>query len=411
MQRQILVLADDLTGANATAVALANIGRSAALVHDSAALAAPALEASQVLIHPADTRREGPRAQTHTTALLERAMAGGIDLIYLKVDGALRGSVSSQIYGALHAWRPRHPQAVAVLCPADPARGITLEDGVLLVGGVPADEAWASRDGLTPVMTARVSEMLPEARIINVGGNLAERIDMAGSNIVICNASTEAELDEIAAACRKLGERVIPVGSLGLARALHRTLPAPSEESIRVDLPPADPPLIVTTSIHSVSQAQVDEYLAATGATQFIPDAGDLFFEEARARADEELERLASSSTGPLVLRADPSDSAPSSLRGTLARDLAKWMSELALTALASRRFGSIVAVGIDGAKELTSILGITRAQVAQGLAEGVPLTVARDGGYPGLLMATKSGGFGERDLLVQVLRQLDATA
>ncbi|MDO5723272.1 MAG: four-carbon acid sugar kinase family protein [Flaviflexus sp.] len=404
MQRQILVLADDLTGANATAVALAGAGRSAALVHDATVLSDPRVESSEILIVPADTRREGPRAQTHTTALIERACAGGIDTFYLKVDAALRGSVFSQIHGALHAWRPAHPQAIAVVCPADPAHGLTLEDGVLLADGVPADEAWAGRDSLTPATTSQVEEILEGCRVIDVGGNLAERIDMAGSNIVVCNAATENELEQIAAACRTLGERVIPVGSLGLARALHRTLPAPDREPTQPDLPPAHPPLIVTTSIHAVSQAQVDEYLAGREVAQFVPDARDLFSEEGRQRTDRELEQLAAQSTGPLIIRVDPSDLAEGGLRGTLARDFAKWLAELALTALAARPFGSVLAVGIDGARELTSILGITRTQVAQGLAEGVPLTIARDGGHPGLLMATKSGGFGDRELLVRVL-------
>lgn len=409
MQRQILVLADDLTGANATAVALAEAGRSAALVHDSAALAAPHVEDSQVLILPADTRREGPRAQTHTTSLLEQAISGGIEVMYLKVDGALRGSVFSQIHGALHAWRPTHPQAIAVVCPADPEHGFTLEGGVLLAGGVPADEALADRDSLTPATTSHVEEILPGCRVMDVGENLAEQIDMAGSNIVVCNATSNEELEQIAAACLTLGERVIPVGSLGLARALHRNLPAPDRSPARTELPPAHPPLIVTTSIHSVSQAQVDEYLARHEATQFIPEAADLFSEEGRQRTDGELEKLAAASSGPLIIRARPSDLAEGALRGTLARDFAKWLSELALTALAARPFGSVLAVGIDGARELTSILGITRTQVAQALAEGVPLTIARDGGHPGLLMATKSGGFGDRELLVRVLELLSS--
>ena len=142
-------------------------------------------------------------AEQRTYEALQRLMTAGIERIFLKIDSTMRGSVPGQIAGALRAWRTRHADACAVVCPAYPHMGRTVESNRLLVHGQPVHETAIGRDPISPVRTSEMSSLLPSI-----------------ASVVVPDAVSGDDLREIAARIAAKGPAAIAVGSGGLAGAL-----------------------------------------------------------------------------------------------------------------------------------------------------------------------------------------------
>src|SRR5690606_35711715 len=118
-----------------------------------------------------DARPMDPEDAREATAdAVASLQAAGVDHLYLKIDSTMRGSVPAQVDGALQAWSRTHAEAWAVLCPAYPPMGRTVEDGVLHVGGVPVAETVIGQDPVTPVRTSTMAELVPASA--HVAGDL-----------------------------------------------------------------------------------------------------------------------------------------------------------------------------------------------------------------------------------------------
>lgn len=84
--------------------------------------------------------------------------------IYKKVDSVLRGNVRTEIESVLRATG----QSRAILVPANPSRGRTIEGGRMLIDSVPLDQTPFRRDPEHPRRTAVVSELLGATDVIDV---------------------------------------------------------------------------------------------------------------------------------------------------------------------------------------------------------------------------------------------------
>jgi D-threonate/D-erythronate kinase len=368
---KVLVLADDLTGAGDTVVSFARSGWTSLLSLSGGWATAPEQEAVAVTL---DTRRD-PRAAEITA----RAVADlGGDHVYLKIDSTVRGRVAEQVAGALRGRRKRHRGAFAVLCPAYPAMGRTVEDGHVLVEGRPVHESAAGRDPVTPVTRSDLRDLVPGSAVA-AGPDLVAAIREVAvdHDVVVVDAREQADLDRLAAAVAELGPDALPVGSAGLAAALARTwheggAAAPpavaSLESGRV--------LVVVSSLHEVARAQVDELRAATTRDNLPVDL--------------------------LVTPDENEDGAAEHRARAIAREAA--------ASLVAGRHGLLVLVGGDGAAQTLVALGATGIRVVDAPVEGVPVGTVVGGPHDGLLVATKAGGFGDPHTLTQLIGVLGAT-
>jgi len=364
---RVLVLADDLTGAGDTVVSFARSGWPSLLSLSGGWRQEPEEEAVAVTL---DSRRD-PRAEQVTA----RAV-GDLDpeLLYVKIDSTVRGSVAEQARGAVAGRRRSRPAAYAVLCPAYPAMGRTVEDGHVLVHGVPVHHGAAGHDPVTPVTESDLRALVPGA-VLADGEDLTAAIREAGerSDVVVVDARDQSDLDRIAAAVAEIGPDAVPVGSAGLAVALARVWRT-SEPStpIRVEVPAGSRSLVVVSSLHPVAREQVAEL-------------------EARA------EQL-----GVDLLVTDPAriDGAAEQR----ARDLGAAAADALSGGARGPAHGLLVLVGGDGAAQALLALGATGIRVVDAPVEGVPLGTLVGGTHDGLPVATKAGGFGDPQTLTQLI-------
>jgi uncharacterized protein YgbK (DUF1537 family) len=377
--RVLGLIADDLTGAGDSAVQFARRGWSTLLVLDGAYLyggqtPVPVRGSDPNLVAVTSDSRalDNTTAERLTADALVHLMHAGVDRIYLKIDSTMRGSVPGQIAGVLAAWRKKHPNAFAVVCPAYPRMGRTVVGNHLLVNGQPVERSSIGCDPVSPVTMSDLSRLIPGSSQI-----APDRIPLNSVPVVTADASSDEDLTTIAAAIADVGPPVIPVGSAGLAEALAakwstvrlsavaRPILASSGETHRSLGGGGNPRiLILVTSLNPVSRAQVARL------SETFPDATILM---------------------------TPAERVPNtSMAGHLAEDFAK--------RFAQQKWDVLGLVGGDGARAALGRLGASAIHIHDAIVEGIPSGTVVGGLADGMPIFTKAGGFGAEDALVRAV-------
>ncbi|CUJ84055.1 Uncharacterized protein conserved in bacteria [Achromobacter sp. 2789STDY5608615] len=400
MTPAIAIVADDLTGSGDTAVQFVRAGWTTRLSIDGAheALAAPAADDVDVLAVTTHSRAlPASEAGAVIRRNVQRLRAAGVARLYKKVDSTLRGAFKAEIDAAREAWGD---DAIAVVCPAFPATGRTVEDGVLMVSGLPVTATSAATDPVTPVTESHIPTLLGCAHVAALPGetpeSLAARIAQAGATVVV-DARDDADLERLARAIGLLGRRALPVGAGGLAVPLARVW-AGAEQTA--------PVVVVVTSQHSAARAQAAA-LQAAGARTWAPALTDLADDAAWRAWSEPLLRGHA--------RDGAADAAPpcccwppeGQLAGLDADTVAQRLGSLAAQAIGATRAAGVVATGGDGARQVLLALGAGGIALVDEVMGGVPLGTLTGGTADGLPVVTKAGGFGTEDVLVRAVRAI----
>jgi D-threonate/D-erythronate kinase len=374
--RRVGLVADDLTGAMDSAVQFAEAGWSAHLLRGTGSGADVAGAGPTLLAVVTGVRPAGDDVAAERTAAAVRELsARGCERLYLKIDSTVRGSVAGQLRGALAAWATGHPRAAAVLCPAFPAQGRTVAGGEVLVAGVPVAATAAATDPVTPVLDSRLDRLVPGALATTLPtlGAGPDRRNGTGdgddAHVLFVDATTDADLDAVAACVDRLGPAWVAAGSAGLAAALARRWSGRRQASRAV--PPSARILVGVSSLHPVALGAVERLRATTAAGVDVV-------------------------TTPAV-RADAA---------TVAADFGARVAEQ----LVQAAYDAVVLVGGDGAAAALDRLGATAVTVHAALAPGVPIGTVVGGAAHGVRVVTTSGGFGDPDSLARVVDRLQST-
>ncbi|WP_067972846.1 four-carbon acid sugar kinase family protein [Nocardiopsis trehalosi] len=381
MTPAIALVADDLTGANDTAVRFLRAGWTTELQLG----AAPAN--ADVVAVSTDSRALAPAdAAAAVAAQVERLRAAGARHLYKKVDSTLRGPIRAEIDAARAAWAPG---ATVVVCPAFPEAGRTVRDGVLLVDGVEVHRTPVGTDPVTPVAESHVPTLIGAAHVRLTGADAAEDAALlaAGGPVVVADAETPADLERLAAAIAALGPDAIPVGSAGLAGPMAgawaaREAPAPA--------------LVVVTSLHAATRGQVERLAARLPEAVERPDAATVADDAAWAVWAEGV-RGRFAGAGEAVVLLAPDD------RG-LGLDpalVARRFGALAAGLATEHRVAGLVVTGGDGARAVVDALGASGIVLLGEVAAGVPVGTLAGGPLRDTLIVTKAGGFGDPDALL----------
>jgi uncharacterized protein YgbK (DUF1537 family) len=375
------LVADDLTGATDSALQFAEQGWTTCLELGPLAARAPSAPTGRSLVAVATGMRAAPHevAADTTAAAVSALTATGIDRLFLKIDSTVRGSVAAQVRGALSAWRVSHPDSVAVVCPAFPAQGRAVVDGVVVVHGVPVADTAAAVDPVTPVTESRLDVLLPGAVQAAVPDLLRLLRPEAPSRpeLLVVDATTDDDLDRLAEALEAAGSRAVAVGSAGLAAALARRS---GGADVRARTTSSRRVLIVVSSVHPQAREQV-ERLRERCLLDVDHDVDVMTTGTERAAAEAAVE-------------------------------IASRLADEVVDRLNSGNFDALVLVGGDGAAAVLTRLHAERVLIDSAIVPGAPDGRIVGGRADGLRVVTKSGGFGGPDTLTTVVRRLrDAAA
>jgi D-threonate/D-erythronate kinase len=423
---QVLVVADDLTGANATGARFARTGmRVATVTPEHVSRVAGDYD---VVVANLDSRHvPAEQAADLVTDVVEAVWPVG--LVVKRTDTTLRGNVGAEIEATYAAVRERLPAGTRVrvlFAPAFPGSGRITEDGVQLLDGVPLERSELALDPLCPMTTSVVSDILRSQSDLAVRHVPLRRITkemltaelLAGDEpIVLCDASTEQHLTDIAeaAAAAHHAEGIVwvavdpgPTGAL-LAYALR----------LRGQAGSRGPLLAVAGSTTDLTRRQLAT-VARTGAVRFVDlDAvalSDPDSDHADQVASELTDHLSSSGFPELcVLRVVTTAEgvrelpayARAELPGRVARLVADVVNELADTVGPQALPSGLYLTGGDLTASLLDELDVHAFDVG---GEIVPLAVhghLSGGPLDGTPVVAKGGLVGDDITLVECLAKL----
>ncbi|WP_017584350.1 four-carbon acid sugar kinase family protein [Nocardiopsis valliformis] len=423
---QVLVVADDLTGANATGARFARTGmRVATVTPEHVSRVAGDYD---VVVANLDSRHvPAEQAADLVTDVVEAVWPVG--LVVKRTDTTLRGNIGAEIEATYDAVRDRLPAGTRVrvlFTPAFPGSGRITEDGVQLLNGLPLERTELAVDPLCPMTTSVVADILAEQTDLSVRHVPIRRITqemltaelLAGDEpIVLCDASSEQHLTDIAeaAATAHQTDGTVwvavdpgPTGAL-LAYALR----------LRGQAGSRGPLLAVAGSTTELTRRQLAT-VARTGAVRFVDvDAvaiSDPDSDHTDEVADELTAHLSSSGFPELcVLRVvttaervrELPPQARAELPGRIASLVADVVNELADTVGAQALPSGLYLTGGDLVASLLDELDVHAFDVG---GEIVPLAVhghLSGGPLDGTPVVAKGGLVGDDITLVECLAKL----
>ena len=399
---QVMLIADDLTGALDAGVCLLPADVLVATSPSGIDRALLDSCAAALSVNAGTRHLSAPDAAASASSLVTLARESGVRCVVKKTDSALRGNVGAELAAA---WRASGRARLHFL-PALPEMGRVTRGGVHYVDGVPVSESRFGRDPFEPVTCSNVAELVARQTSVPVTV-VAEGALVPGDarGIVVYDATTPEEMLARVRGLLDAGELGAIAGCSGVAQALARVLD--------LGFRPAEPPaeggnlLVVCGSVNRTSRDQC-AYAALHGAAM-LPIAqtekcDDSWLDGPRGR-DFVACASASWAEAPLTV-IDGSGLEDLSSLVPAGRDVRQVVADH-IGALLVRicEQGVRGRVLVTGGDILASFLSLADVRWVRPLGQPVPGIVGFELEVRGsrLAISSKSGGFGERDLFVDM--------
>ncbi len=197
---QLLIIADDFTGALDTGVQFAAKGAETIVVTDLNYDFQGVEKTVEVLVMVAETRHLPPQeAYEVVYSTVQSAFQAGIAYIYKKTDSALRGNIGSELTALMDG------AGVNTLpfLPAFPKLNRVTREGIHYIDGVPVAESVFGQDPFEPILTSAVEEILGQQTNMPVVIHpRKEAYRISNPGIQVFDAETDADMEHIG---RELG--------------------------------------------------------------------------------------------------------------------------------------------------------------------------------------------------------------
>jgi 3-dehydrotetronate 4-kinase len=309
----------------------------------------------------------------------------------------------------------------SVVCPALPANGRTVRDGLLFVDGVPLEQSPMRQHPLTPMDDANVVRLMQRQTRSRVG--LIDRrtvlqgpeeiraefdtLRSAGFRFAVVDAVDDTDLLAIGRACADLP--LVTAGSglaIGLADTLRAQQPDLTDAASDALMPSGGARAVIAGSCSAATNAQVEAARAMYPSFPVDPFAIARGEDVVAAALHWARPLLAD---GPVLLHATEPAHNVTAVKSRLPDDIASRIEDtLASIArgLVRMGVGRLIVAGGETSGAVVRALGATALLIGPEISPGVPWTWALGTPTP-LALALKSGNFGSRDSFLDAWERL----
>lgn len=219
---KIGVIADDITGANATGVLLSKTGFTSATVVYGGKV--PANSSFTSISVDTDSRYVSQEmASQRVNDVYHQLKAWGADVITKRIDSTIRGNLGSETDALLDSMGS---ESIAIVVASYPDSGRVTSGGYLLVDGIPVQETDVAKDPMNPIRNSFVPEVIAEQSKYEIGHvglgtvlkgkdsirSALQKLILEGLRVIVVDAVTNEEIQCIAEAMVAIKEKVfLPV--------------------------------------------------------------------------------------------------------------------------------------------------------------------------------------------------------
>lgn len=416
---RLLVITDDFTGALDTGVQFA------ARVVDTRVLTETDVDFNtvpdcEVLVLDAETRHLPPeQAYKIVAKVTNTAIYNKIPFIYKKTDSALRGNVGAELTALLRT----SGEDMLPFFPSFPQMDRCTKGGIHYIKDVPVAESVFGKDPFEPVRHSKVSELIAEqsdifTQSLSKWTKLEDNPEARG--IVIFDGVTMEELEHSGRALKETGQLHIMAGCAGFAAILPTLLEL--DTRARVSLPVLDPRmLVICGSVNPITVEQLDVAekrgfirIRLTPEQKLVAD----YWDTEQGIAELNVLRNVMKKNPFRIIETNDADGNQitaeyANTLGMDIQDIRKQVSQ-SVGCIVSRIFscadiGTLLVTGGDTLLQCMRYMGAHELQPLCELDTGVVLSRFTHQGYTRYVIS-KSGGFGDRDLVGKIVEQLQAT-
>ena len=355
------LIADDLTGALDSAAAFTRVMGPVRVAWD----AQHAENIGSLAVSTGTREAAADEAAARVAAFASVLTPRKGRLCLFKVDSLLRGHAGRELLSVLAVQDFAH----VVIAPAIP-----FQRRITLAGRQTVNNAPTGEDIVATLRSAGRRIAICEAG--------AE----APAGLSFWNTGTDADLDAVVAAGRRLSGPVLWVGAAGLADALARAIGAP----LRAPQGLVGPLLGLIGTDHPVMQGQI-----AACAELHVELGADI------GAAEQAVHRLFAGNRAAFITCALPPDIGRAAAEHAIATRFAALCRRIDWP-------GALFVSGGETLAELCAGLGVTTLTVTGEFESGAPMSRLNGGMWDGLDLISKSGAFGTPDFLARLVSSLD---
>ena len=413
--KQIVIIADDLTGACDTGVKFNQQGLlTKVLIGPNNPSILNTTSVPVVSINTDSRSVSSEEAFKAVQTLVTQLRSYGDYFYYKKIDSVLRGNICSELEAMFQVLKPDF----ALVTPAFPATKRWLKDGILSIGNKEAPQLQINALERLSSGTERKCGHI-DLDTVRKGTDAvigrAEELYKEGCTILLADTWCEVDLEVLADVVLQLGSRCLPVGSAGLASHLAEKLAVNKEKIQQVFEPNSRKNgalVVVVGSRHPVTVEQVQKLKESVNMESYLLNVAGISVENLPQRLEAAFQGKQTGCAESILLTTDyiynSSDHCPQLLQQNaynpaILDGIGACVEKLA----ESTAIRSMIATGGDIASE---ILGRLKMEQIDLMAEPIPGIVtgyAADRNGKGFLLATKSGGFGDPNALLELYRYM----
>ena len=423
------IVADDLTGANDTALQFHIRGANTQIILDPTVLPENRLS-TQVWAIPTETRNTSEkkayeRAKKATQVLRDQL---GAEYFYKKIDSTLRGNIAVETLGMLEVldWD------AAVVVPAFPQEGRVTVGGYHMLKGVLIERTEHALDPQSPIYESHIptllKKQLPEEHsdlvgeihmntVIKGAGPILQKLNeliKEGKKLIVTDAMTTTDIEQIVLAMEKSSFNILPCGSAGCAQILGNIwLPEMTNHYICKTIATM-PKFIVSGSATKTTAQQLQKLEDDDDIenTYFISLTLDNIFSGV---SDELVDRVCANLVKKNIvvvhtseLTSDEKEFCSMLFDKEMSKaDMAKlttdFLSEL-VRRIVGQKDSILILVGGETSYKCCKAINTSSLQVIDAVHEAVPLCLDTKGQW----IVTKSGNLGNTNTLIDIMKYFE---
>ncbi|MDD3238156.1 MAG: four-carbon acid sugar kinase family protein [Candidatus Gastranaerophilales bacterium] len=424
------IIADDLTGANDTALQFHMRGCNTQIILDYNSL--PDIKAhTQAWALSTESRNTDAKTAKEKVKIATENLIDNfnIEYFYKKIDSTIRGNIAPEVLGMLDilGWD------AAIIMPAFPNEGRITVGGYHLWKGVPIERTELARDPHSPIYESHIPTLLKSQLEDDSEKDLVDLIELEtvmkgagpilmklkelinkGKKLIVVDAVSTVDIEQVILAMEKCNFKILPCGSAGAAQALGNAwLPEMKYQHITKTIPVL-PKLIISGSSTDLTASQLKKLADDDDIenTYFI----ELKLDDILKNNNQEvIERAVRNLVGGNVVVIHSSNliESPEKLPDILfeneltkkkfASMIGDFLAEVTKEILAKKEV-ILISVGGETSYKCCKAIDSGNIQLIDEVAPAIPLSIDHKAQW----IVTKSGNLGNPNTLIEVIKYFE---
>ena len=350
------------------------------------------------------------------------------DYFYKKIDSTLRGNIAVEVLALLDTlnWD------AAVVVPAFPQEGRITVGGYHLLKGVPIERTEMARDPRFPIFESHIptlfdSQLDDECKeligtielktVMNGAGPILMELNnliASGKKLIIADAVSTVDIEQLALAINKSDYNILPAGTAAFARSLAELWFVDLDNSHIVKTFPELPKLIISGSANQISTNQIktlensddiDALVISLNLENIMNGVTDALVERIVSNLGQKNTVLVH--TSQLIQNFDgfSEDSLNAELtREKLAILITDYLAELTRRVIEKREV-ILVTLGGETSYKCCNAIGANQLQLIDEVVPAIALCMDHNAQW----IVTKSGNLGNANTLIDILKYFES--